>query len=182
VSGVVAIAAGTGHCLALVKHAVSDFDGDGKPDLLWHNQSTGQLVYWLLDGTKLKTGGMGNLTPSEVSPVWKIVGTPDLDGDGKADLLWHNQQTGQLVYWLMDGTKLKPGGSGNLTPSVVAPIWKVVGTPDLDRDGKSDLLWHNQQTGQLVYWLLDGVKVKVGGMGSLTPSVMSPIWSLAPGS
>ena len=98
-----------GHSLALgqalVKHAVSDFDQDGKPDLLWHNQATGQLVYWLLDGVRFKPGGNGSLTPSVVNPVWKVVGTPDLDGDGNPDLLWHNQTTGQLVYWLLDGVQ-----------------------------------------------------------------------------
>jgi alpha-tubulin suppressor-like RCC1 family protein len=123
--GVKAVSAGVYHSLALVKRVVSDFDGDGKADLLWHNQQNGQLVYWLMDGTKLKTGGMGNLTPSEVSPVWKIVGTPDLDGDGKPDLLWHNQSTGQLVYWLLDGVKVKPGGMGHLTPSVMSPLWAL---------------------------------------------------------
>jgi hypothetical protein len=73
-------------------------------------------------------------------------------------------------------------GRGTLTPSSAPLVWRVVGTPDLDGDGHPDLLWHNQQTGQLVCWLLDGVKVKTNGMGNLTPSVMSPIWALAPGS
>jgi alpha-tubulin suppressor-like RCC1 family protein len=174
----VAVACGYNISLALGRHVVSDFDRDGKPDLLWHNQQNGQLVYWLMDGVKVKPNGMGNLTPSVVSPVWQVVGTPDLDGDGKPDLLWHNQQNGQLVYWLMDGVKIR--SSGNLTPSVVSPVWKVVGTPDLDGDGSPDLLWHNQQNGQLVYWLMDGVKIR--SSGNLTPSVVSPVWQIAPGS
>jgi hypothetical protein len=157
-----------------------DLDGDGKPDILWHNQKTGQLLYWLMDGVKLKSSG--NLTPSVANPAWKIVGTPDLDGDGKPDILWHNQTDGQLVYWLMDGVKVKPGGMGHLTPSVANPAWKIVGTPDLDGDGKPDILWHNQKTGQLLYWLMDGAKLKPGGSGLLTPSVVSPIWELEPGS
>jgi hypothetical protein len=117
-----------------------------------------------------------------VSPVWQVVGTPDLDGDGKSDILWRNQQTGQLVYYLMDGVVRKPGGVGTLTPSVVDPVWNVVGTPDLDGDGKPDILWRNQQTGQLVYWFMNGVVRKPGGVGTLTPSVVDPVWEIVPGS
>jgi alpha-tubulin suppressor-like RCC1 family protein len=177
-TGVVTVAAGFGHSLALAKHAASDFDGDGKPDILWRNRQTGQLVYWLMDGVVRKPGGLGAPTPAQVAPVWKAVGTPDLDGDGKPDLLWHNQQTGQLVYYLMDGVVRKPGGIGILTPSVVNPVWQVVATPDLDGDGKPDILWRNQQTGQLVYWLMDGTVRKPGGLGAPTPAQVSPDWQV----
>jgi hypothetical protein len=159
-----------------------DLDGDGKPDILWHNTQTGQLVYWLLDGTVRKPNGLGAPTPAQVSPDWEVAGTPDLDGDGKPDILWHNQKTGQLVYWLMDGVVRKPGGLGITTPAQVSPDWKVVGTPDLDGDGKPDILWRNQQTGQLVYWFMDGVVRKPAGLGVLTPSVVDPVWEIVPGS
>jgi len=28
----------------------------------------------------------------------------DLDGDGKADIVWHHATTGEVSAWLMDGT------------------------------------------------------------------------------
>jgi hypothetical protein len=38
---------------------------------------------------------------------YRIVGTGDCDGDGKADLLWHHATAGEVWVWLMDGaTKL----------------------------------------------------------------------------
>ena len=33
-----------------------DFSGDGQPDLLWHNQATGQLYVWFL-GRRCPTRG-----------------------------------------------------------------------------------------------------------------------------
>jgi hypothetical protein len=35
----------------------------------------------------------------------------DLDGDGKADILWQNSGSGQLYVWLMNGTTLVSSGS-----------------------------------------------------------------------
>ena len=158
-----------------------DLDGDGKPDLLWHNQSTGQLVYWLLDGVKLKPGGSGPLTPAVVARSGRRWARPTWTGTASPTSSGTISPPADLVYWLMDGVKLKPGGSGHLTPSVVNPVWKVAGTPDLDRDGHPDILWHNQATGQLIYWLLDGVKLKPGGSGTLSCGC-NPVWELEPGS
>jgi hypothetical protein len=35
-------------------------NGDGKTDLIWRNTSTGQLVYWLMDGLTLSSSGYLN--------------------------------------------------------------------------------------------------------------------------
>ena len=35
----------------------TDFNGDGKADLLWHNQTTGDLYVWFMNGTTAVTGG-----------------------------------------------------------------------------------------------------------------------------
>ena len=42
----------------------------------------------------------GNLLLSDFS--WTVVATPDLNGDGKADLLWFNANAGQTTAWLME--------------------------------------------------------------------------------
>jgi hypothetical protein len=40
---------------------------------------------------------------SGCSPPWKVVGVGDFNGDGHADVLWFNSNTGALGYWLLDG-------------------------------------------------------------------------------
>jgi hypothetical protein len=50
---------------------VGDFDGDGKPDLLWRNNATFQDVVWYMSGTtKTSTGFL----PTLADPNWKILG------------------------------------------------------------------------------------------------------------
>ena len=35
---------------------------------------------------------------------WKVVGTGDVNKDGKADVFWRRDLTGQNAVWLMDGS------------------------------------------------------------------------------
>ncbi|MDP1612375.1 MAG: FG-GAP-like repeat-containing protein [Sulfuritalea sp.] len=76
----------------------------------------------------------------------------DFNGDGKADLTWHNVD-GRLAIWTQDG--------GNTT-AVSAPIgpfagWSVKDSQhDFNGDGKSDLLWTNTD-GRASVWLMDGI-------------------------
>jgi N-acetylneuraminic acid mutarotase len=135
---------------------IGDLDGDHRSDLLWRNESTGALYAWLMDGTTSSDGRY--LSPSSVSPVWQAQGLADFDGDGKADILWRNRSTGRLYVWFMNGTSLSASSGAFLSPSSVADsAWQIRGLVDFDRDGKVDILWHNQATGQLYLWLMDGV-------------------------
>jgi hypothetical protein len=153
----------------------TDFNGDGKPDILWHNQVTEDLYVWFMDGTT-RLGG-GYLTPRRFPEAgWQVRGVADFDGDGKADLLWHNPESGGLEVWLMDGTiaiedvSLPPGPFADAA-------WRVRGVADLDGDGKTDVLWQNGQTGDLYAWFLDGTVPTTGTY--LTPSHLDdPRWQV----
>jgi hypothetical protein len=77
-----------------------DFNGDGKPDILWRNKSTGQNIVWLMNGaTYSNYAELMQVTDTN----WQIVGTGDFNGDGKTDILWRNKSTGQNVVWYMNG-------------------------------------------------------------------------------
>ena len=66
------------------------------------------------------------------------MGTPDLNGDGKPDILFQDSATGAISYWLMNGTSVTTAGTLSISLSLIN--WKVVGTPDFNRDGKADVL------------------------------------------
>jgi N-acetylneuraminic acid mutarotase len=144
----------------------TDFNGDGYSDLLWHDQVTGSLYTWLLQGTVTTAGSY--LTPSRFADTsWQIRGLTDFDGDGEIDVLWHHQTGGDLYVWLLDGTVTIAGTY--LTPSRFADTdWQIRGVADLNGDGKADLLWHNQATGELYVWFMNGTVVTGGSY--LTPS------------
>ncbi len=148
----------------------SDLSGDGRPDILWHNQSTGELYASYLSGTSF-TGGSA-LSPDRVSDTnWQIRGLADFDRDGKLDILWHHQRTGELYVWLMNGVTQKAGAA--LTPNRVADLdWRVAAVADFDRDGNADILWQHAKTGALYVWIMDRL-TQTSRSSYLTPSSIS---------
>jgi hypothetical protein len=85
-----------------------DFDGDGKADILWRNQTSGQNSIWFMNGAAMTSGP---LITAMADMGWSIAGTGDFDGDGKADILWRNTATGQDAIWFMNGATLSNGPS-----------------------------------------------------------------------
>jgi hypothetical protein len=132
-----------------------DFDGDGNADVLWRNSVNGVVVLWSMNGAALAVSqeiqSCGGIRCYDL-PGWKIIATGDFNGDGKADILWRNSTTGQVVAWLMNGSTL-------LSPQDVSwpdPIWQLIGTGDLNGDGTTDLVWQNTTTGDVVVWFMNG--------------------------
>ncbi|WP_217553227.1 FG-GAP-like repeat-containing protein [Streptomyces sp. GbtcB6] len=129
-----------------------DVSGDGRPDLIARNSSTGAV--YLYKGTS--TGKLAARV--KLYDNWKgykrIVGTGDITGDGKADLL--AQDTSGNVY-RYDGK-----GDGTFAARVkVLSNWggsynAVVGVGDITDDGRPDLVsrdtsgrvWRNSGDGK----------------------------------
>ena len=154
---------------------ISDFNLDGKNDILWHHQGTGDLYVWFMGGTGgVVVGGGGYLTPSRFADTrWQIRGISDFNGDGQKDILWHHQADGRLYVWFMNGLTVTSGSY--LTPSAFADTqWVIRGVADFNADGKSDVLWHHQGDGSLYVWFLGGTNGVVTQSGSyLTPSAFA---------
>src|SRR3989440_571147 len=84
-----------------------DFNGDGKSDILWRSNTSGQNAIWIMNGTTLSSN---TAIPTVTDLNWSIVGAGDFDGDGKSDILWRNRATGENAIWIMNGSTLSSGG------------------------------------------------------------------------
>ena len=103
---------------------IGDFNRDGKPDLLWRNPSTGQILVWFMDG--VKATGLAATSPATVAePDWEIVAVGDYDADDDPDILWRNRTTGQVAIWFMHGVTATSQSA--TVPPIATPGWKVVG-------------------------------------------------------
>jgi probable HAF family extracellular repeat protein len=139
-----------------------DFNGDGMGDILWFDTNTGTVAVWLLNGLQqvLQSGSVGSAVPGG----WAIAGTGDFNGDGMADVLWRDLNTGTVAIWLMNGLQSpQVGGFGPIPAN-----WSIVGTGDFNGDGKWDVLWRDSNTGTVSIWLLNGFQIlQTGNLGAL---------------
>jgi hypothetical protein len=145
----------------------SDFNGDGKSDILWQNTATGQRIIWLMNGTAFQS----TVNLGIVGTSWSIAGSGDFNGDGKSDILWQNAVTGQRIIWLMNGTTFQ----STVDLGIVGTAWSIAGSGDFNGDGKSDILWQNTATGQRVIWLMNGTVLQ----SSVNLGTLGTAWSIA---
>jgi hypothetical protein len=94
-------------------------NGDGHPDLIWRNRSTGENLVWLMVGAS----HMATMALQAVDQSWDLVQAVDMNSDGSADLLWRNSTTGDNLLWYMNG--LAVAGKA-VMPSVPDLNWKIV--------------------------------------------------------
>lgn len=138
--------------------APTDFNQDGRSDLLWRNDN-GSLVGWTMSGVTSIGGGLVGVATTD----WKVVGTGDLNKDSRADILWRNDN-GSLYVWYMNGLNVldsSPIGS-------VTTDWKIASVADFNRDGNADILWRNDN-GTLAVWYMNGINfVSVAYLGATT--------------
>lgn len=129
--------------------ATGDFNNDGRDDILWRNSVTGQVSNWLAQAN-------GGFTPNDANALasvpanWHIVGTGDFNGDGRDDILWRSD-SGQVSNWLGQANGGFVANDANALTTVTTD-WQVMGTGDYNGDGRSDILWRNDN-GTLSDWL-----------------------------
>ena len=101
--------------------AAADFDGDLKSDILWRNESTGQVYMMLMNGPAIANQGF---IYEEPNTSWKIVTVGDYNRDGRSDLVWRNETTGQVYLMLMNGRTIAMQGMIYEEPNLA---WRVLG-------------------------------------------------------
>jgi hypothetical protein len=133
--------------------ATGDFNYDGNVDLLWRNQTTGQIAVWLMNGTGV--GGVMDL-PSLANTNYRIGGAGDLNHDGRTDIVLRNYSTGQIAAWLMNGASIQQVVD---FPAITNTAYVISGVADFDDNGYADIVWRNETTGQNAIWRLSGTTI-----------------------
>jgi RHS repeat-associated protein len=131
--------------------AAADFDGNGVPDLVYQNQSTGQVNVDYYGGAGGATFiGWACLSCGINLTGWQAVAAADFDGNGTPDLIYRNQTTGQVnvdYYGGAGGATFL--GYACLSCGIDTSGWTVVAAADFDGNGVPDLVYQNQSTGQV---------------------------------
>ncbi len=144
--------------------AKSDFNGDGKSDILWDNGAGSRWAY-TMNGALVQSS---TAMPGAASG-WVLAGIGDFNGDGKADLLWKNSASPtQFWVYIMNGATVI-GSGGFAVTSGYGPRF----IRDFDGDGKADIVWENA-SGQRWIYFMNGISV-AGGAG--LPAA-APGWNL----
>ena len=130
------------------KPGIGDFNGDGFQDLLWQNNSTGQVTVDYLGGATPVAQGW-NWLNSTGDPGWHVVGTGDFGGNGLQDLVWQNDTTRQVTVNYYGGAGGAVYQNWAYLNSAGVPGWSVVGVADMNGDGTPDLIWQNDTTKQV---------------------------------
>jgi hypothetical protein len=150
----------------LADQPLSDFNGDGTSDILWHN-TNGDTAIWY----SIATGGYSPVDLGVVDTSWTPEATGDFSANGRAGILWRNTN-GEVGEWISNG-----GSSGadftKLDLGHVDTSWAIQGTGDLNGDGTSDILWRNTD-GDTAIWY----SIATGGYSPVDLGFVDPGWSV----
>ena len=141
---------------------IEDFNKDGIDDILWRNYATGENTIWLM---KNGTNGIEFDQEFALTTVpdvnFKIENLADVTGDGVKDIIWRNYATSDNAIWEVNydpGNTQQPFNINSPNTKFITraedPNWKIVESGDFNNDDISDILWHNDSTGENAIWLM----------------------------
>ena len=140
----------------------ADLAGNGHPQLIWRNTSSGQVGAWVFSA-------MQSFQPVQ----YPVFGSPSFDwvirGIGKVDatsgqgLIWQSASTGIVGLW-----KMNTNGQFSATSLPLgSPPWQISGASYFDGiAGAAEILWVNEQSGGFGVWRVNGSVISASVLSS----------------
>ncbi len=123
------------------QNLVSNIDGSYFDDVLFQNSATGQIAYVNMNAGSAV--GFANVLGS-LPAGWRLVGSDDFTGDGRADALVQDGNTG-AIYTLNIASGASVWG---LVAGPMGANFQAIASGDATRDGTADVLVRDNTTGQ----------------------------------
>src|SRR6185436_11336513 len=128
------------------------------------------LALWTMQGNQQASSNYITPLVAQSGIDWQIIGP----GSGSG-----GEDPGTGGSGGLNGFVHPTGGAGvssavylTAQSKIVDLGWRIVATPDFNRDGRADLLWQHSVTGKLAGWTMDGPVKTFGAF--LTPDTMDP--------
>ncbi len=122
------------------QNLVSNMDGSLYDDVLFQNTATGQVAF--VNMTAGAAGGFTNVLGS-LPAGWRLVGSDDFTGDGRADALVQDTNTGS-IYTVNIGSGAPVFTAVN---TALTASYQAIASGDVTRDGTADVLVRDNATG-----------------------------------
>lgn len=135
-------------------HGLGDANGDGYADVIFQHDD-GRLAVWFLQGTTVLSTQLLSI-PRQTNPLWRISALNDVNGDGRADLVWHSAD-GWLATWLLNGTQVITTQFFSIN-RMQDTNWKLVTAGRIDNTSPAALVWQHRD-GWLAFWYVNGTTV-----------------------
>jgi glucose/arabinose dehydrogenase/phenylpyruvate tautomerase PptA (4-oxalocrotonate tautomerase family) len=148
---------------AVERVLTGDFTGDGKADVAIHDTQTGDWFVGVSTGTGFRIEHWGTGFGNRGEQVEEVL-VGDFTGDGKADVVIHDTQTGDWFVGVSTGTGFRiehwSSRFGNRGGDVEEAF---VG--DYTGDGKADVAIHNTRTGEWYVGVSTGTGFRIEPWG-----------------
>ena len=137
--------------------ARSDFNGDGRSDILWLFHGSVAVSNWLATSSgSFAINDANAFNWLTALHTFDLKATGDFNGDGRTDVLWNVDHSPFHQVWLSSPAGGFPNAfSSNAVFQMGDVRWRIEGTGDFNGDGIDDLLWRNVD-GTLSNWLGSG--------------------------
>ena len=148
----------------------SDFNGDGRSDVLLQNSATSAITVWRgqANGGLVEVSG---LAANTLDASWRVAGTGDFNGDSRDDILWRHT-SGVIGQW--SGQAGQFTNNSGVAANPVDMSWSVVGLADYNGDGRDDILWRHG-SGEIGQWL-SAPNGSFANNGGAAANLVDPSW------